>query len=71
MIIKYLCYYKELSEINNDKWSSIWRPAIEDHPQNKEHYRSVEDILVQALRDVLDGFIKNNSKDVNRNLKKV
>ena len=49
-----------LSEIfgksDKDKYSAIWRPAIEDHEQNKGR-DDAESILVSALRDALLGYV--------------
>ncbi|MCI0565294.1 MAG: hypothetical protein MN733_43065, partial [Nitrososphaera sp.] len=45
-----------LTKLDNDKWSSLWRPAIQDHEQN--HGRDdVESIIVEAHRDSLLAFI--------------
>ncbi|HUX29518.1 MAG TPA: hypothetical protein VMV78_02690 [Thiobacillus sp.] len=41
-----------LEELNNDKWSSVWRPAIEEHEQNHSA-DDAEDIIVVAYRDAL------------------
>lgn len=41
-----------LVELGNDKWSSIWRAAIEDHEQNHAA-EDVADILIEGLRDSL------------------
>lgn len=41
-----------LEELGNDKWSSIWRPAIEEHEQN-QRADDAEDIIVVAYRDAL------------------
>lgn len=41
----------------NNSWSAVWRPAIEDHTQNK-HRDDVENILVHAYRNALHSFIK-------------
>lgn len=46
-----------LAALKNDPWSSIWRPAIEEHDQNRSR-EDVEDILTDALRDSLDGFVE-------------
>lgn len=46
-----------LVELNNDSWSSIWRPAIEDHEQNHST-DDAEDIIVEAYRDSLLGYIE-------------
>lgn len=46
-----------LHEINNDSWSAIWQPAIEEHEQNK-HRDDAENIIVKAYRDILEGYIK-------------
>jgi len=44
------------SRSNKDKYSTIWRPAIEDHEQNKDR-DDVENILVSAFRDALLGYV--------------
>ena len=50
--------FKNILDIsNNDSWSSLWQPAIEDHEQN-EYKDEPEHILIQAYRDSLDGYIK-------------
>jgi hypothetical protein len=36
-----------------DDYSHIWRPAIEPHPQNRDH-RQVEDCIIAAIRDMLE-----------------
>ena len=46
-----------LEKLNNDSWSSLWQPAIENHKQN-EYRDEPEHILIQAYRDSLDGHIK-------------
>jgi len=51
-----------LNTLRNDKWSSIWQPAIEDHDQNK-HQEDPENILVVGYRDALDGFIKSSEEE--------
>lgn len=45
-----------LRKENNDKWSCIWRSAIEDHDQNHGADNS-EDIMIEAFRDSLLGYI--------------
>lgn len=48
-----------LEKLNNDLWSSLWQPTIEDHEQNK--YRNdAENVLIQAYRDSLYGYIRIN-----------
>ena len=49
-----------LDELENDTWSSIWRPAIEEHEQNRGRH-DADDILIAAYRDCLLGFV---DKDV-------
>ncbi|MCC3305536.1 hypothetical protein [Sneathiella sp. HT1-7] len=51
---------KALTELGNDRWSSIWHPAIEDHEQNK-YKDSPENILLFGLRDCLKGYLDQNS----------
>lgn len=41
-----------LKTLNNDRWSSLWRSAIEDHEQNHSA-DDAEDILVVGMRDAL------------------
>lgn len=45
-----------LEVLGNEGWSSLWRAAIEDHPQN-HHADDVEDILVVGLRDSLGAWV--------------
>jgi hypothetical protein len=44
------------SRSGKDKYSTIWRPAIEDHKQNMD-IDDVENILVSAFRDALLGYV--------------
>lgn len=44
---------------SNDKWSFIWRSAIEDHDQNHGAEDS-EDIIIEAFRDSLSAYIESN-----------
>jgi len=47
-------------EINgNDKWSVIWRHAIEEHDQNSGG-EDVDDILLQAYRDALLAWYRDD-----------
>lgn len=39
-----------LETIDNDKWSYLWRPAIEEHSQNRSS-DDVEETIIVALRD--------------------
>jgi hypothetical protein len=48
-----------LSKENNDKWSCIWRSAIEDHDQNHSADES-EDIIVEAFRDSILAYIETD-----------
>ena len=48
----------------NDHWSSVWRPAIEDHEQNHRDNEETS-ILISLLREVLLGnALVLNSKDL-------
>ena len=47
---------KILDELDNDAWSSIWQPAIEEHEQNKHHH-DAENILLAGYRDSLKGYL--------------
>ncbi len=48
-----------LDELENDTWSSIWRPAIEEHEQNHGRH-DANDILIAAYRDCLLGFVDSD-----------
>lgn len=48
-----------ISELDNDSWSTLWQPAIEDHRQN-EHREDAENQLVVAFRNALDGYISSD-----------
>jgi hypothetical protein len=49
-----------LDALENDTWSAIWLPAIEDHEQNK--YRDdAENLIVEAYRESLAGFIQTSA----------
>ncbi|QJB57472.1 hypothetical protein [Pseudodesulfovibrio sp. zrk46] len=50
-----------LQETGSDKWSSIWRPSIADHQQNTR--RSDRGVIINALRDVLDSYVKVAKKE--------
>ncbi len=45
---------------DKDKYSTIWRPAIEDHEQNKGR-DDAEDILISALRDAILGYVDRHA----------
>ena len=44
--------------------SFLWRPAIEEHPQN--YADTVEDALISALRDTAELLIKSNQSSVEK-----
>ena len=56
-----------LKKLNNDRWSSNWQPAIEDHEQNSFH-DDAENLLVLAYRDSLKGFIQSSPKEAKKYL---
>lgn len=47
---------------DSDGHSMIWRPAIEDHPQNHDH--GIRDVLVSATRDAAVGFAKAGEAEI-------
>lgn len=51
-----------LGEASNDRWSSIWRPSIEPHEQNRGA-DDPEDVLIDALRLCLRGVVERHVKD--------
>lgn len=55
---------RALTVLKNDPWSSIWRPAIEEHEQNRPH-EDVEHVLIDAFRNSLDGFVENSHEHSN------
>lgn len=46
----------------NDKWSNLWRNAIEDHKQNSRH-NDVDDIVLKLFRDAMLGYYQTNRKE--------
>jgi hypothetical protein len=49
-----------VKEDNRDRFSYIWRPAIEDHKQNSAQKLEFENILLTALREASLGLIEHN-----------
>lgn len=68
-LIAQLCTVLEAK--GNDQWSSVWRPAIEDHEQNHRDNDEAS-IIISLLREVLLGnaFVLNG-RDVNRLVKRL
>jgi hypothetical protein len=52
---------------SKDRYSYIWRPAIESHQQNIEN--DVKNVLISALRDVLLGCSNSNSAEMKQVLR--
>ncbi len=53
----------ELLDINNnDKWSNLWRNAIEEHTQNSRHV-DADDIILKLFRDSMLGYYQSNRED--------
>ena len=48
-----------LIRYEKDEYSYIWRPAIEDHDQNKNR-KDVLNILVTGFREALSGYVEEN-----------
>lgn len=46
-----------LVTLDNDKWSSVWRPAVEKHAQNHSA-DDTKDIILEALRDSMLAYIE-------------
>jgi hypothetical protein len=57
-----------LDRLDHDLWSSLWQPAIEDHEQNK-HRNNAENVLIQAYRDSLDGYINTRPIEASKYVK--
>jgi hypothetical protein len=49
-----------LEKYEKDEYSAIWRPAIEDHDQNKERHDAIN-ILITAFRNALSGYIEKKA----------
>ena len=45
-----------LTYLKSDRWSTVWRPAIEEHDQNHRG-EETEAILVEAFRDALMAYV--------------
>jgi len=59
-----------LERQENDKWSSIWRPAIEEHSQNMRN-DDADDIVLKAFREAVLGLFEydnNTAEDYLNNL---
>ncbi len=50
-----------VKELDNDSWSAIWQPAIEDHEQN-QYKDDAENILVKGYREAILKFIDTNAE---------
>ena len=59
-----------LKKLKNDGYSSMWQPAIENHDQNSLHDR-VENLLVLAYRDSLEGFIQSSPDEAKKYLQEL
>ena len=60
-----------LDNTDKDNLSTIWRPAIEDHEQNKVGSDKAENILISALRDALLGFADTRPRDADNYLQEM
>lgn len=49
-----------LETYEKDKYSVIWRPAIEDHDQNKYRHDAIN-IMITAFREALSGYIERKA----------
>ncbi len=55
--------FTEVLKINgNDKWSNIWRNAIEEHKQNSRN-DDADNIVLKLFRDSLLGYFESNRTD--------
>ena len=59
-----------LKELDKDRFSSMWRPAIRDHEQNLLS-DNAENILIQACRDSLTGFIQSSPEEARKYLREL
>lgn len=51
-----------IQENDRDRFSYIWRPAIEDHEQNKTEKLEFENILLTALREAALGLLDHQAE---------
>jgi hypothetical protein len=56
-----------LERQENDRWSSIWRPAIEEHSQNLRT-NDADDIILKAFRESLLGLFDHDKNTANEYL---
>jgi hypothetical protein len=54
-----------LRKDEKDEYSYIWRPAIEDHDQNKNR-NNAANILITAFRDALSGYIEEMAYEISQ-----
>lgn len=54
-----------LRELNNDKWSCIWRSAIEQHQQNHSA-DDAADIVIEGYRDSLLAWVKDGGGEAHQ-----
>jgi len=59
-----------LAKLNNDSWSYIWQPAIDDHEQNK-HKDDAENLIIYAYRDSLNGYLKIKPEEASKYIKRM
>jgi len=48
----------------SERYSNIWRPAIEDHPQNRERGQDPKDMLITAVRDAAENVARREPAQV-------
>jgi hypothetical protein len=65
---EYLKYI--LVKLNNDSWSYIWQPAIDEHEQNK-HKDEAENIIIYAYRDSLNGYLKIKPEEASKYIERM
>lgn len=51
-----------LSELDNDNWSSVWQPAIEEHDQNKNR-KHPQNVIIKGYRESLRGFFEYHPEE--------
>lgn len=59
-----------LAELNNDRWSSVWRSAIENHEQNHAA-DDLEDIFIEVYRDSLLAYIEEIPPEANEYIERL
>ena len=54
-----------LLKLNNDSWSFLWQPAIDEHEQNEDR-NNAENFIICAYRDSLNGYLRTKPEEASK-----